>query len=187
MGRPGFWIKLCVLGLCLLGLKGCIGAATVAGAAAGSLAVQTTIRNNNMDLALQGDPVAQTKVGSSYCCAGPGFSAQKATEWLCKAADQEHMPAFYELGRIYIGEVTRIPHPGLYITAEVTSKKSLPIGLMYLQLAADAGNRTAARKIRAQRAKHNGNEIFFDRQLDQANALKATWRNQPCTYSEVFA
>jgi len=177
---------MALLALALL-LKGCIGTATVVGAAAGSLAVHATQRNNNMDRAEAGDAAAQAKVGTSYCCAGPGYSAQKATEWLCRSARQEYAPAFYELGRIYIGDVTRIPHPGLYITAEVTAKKNLPLSLMWLKLAADAGIKKAARKIKALEWNNRESPVLFERASDRADQLKKTWKSQPCTYDAVFA
>lgn len=187
MSRVSIALRVFVLAAIALSLKGCIGAATVAGAAAGSLAVQATVRNQNMELAQQGDAKAQAKVGSSYCCSGPGYSVQKATEWLCKSARQEHAPAFYELGRIYIGELSRIPHPGVYISAEVTAKKNLPLSLMWLKLAADAGNKKAARKIRALEWNHRNAVNLFKRASERADRMKKSWQSQPCEYDRVFA
>lgn len=178
--------RLLVLALLAMSLKGCIAAATVAGAAAGSLAVHANIRNQNMDLALQGDPTAQYKVGSTYCCVGPGYSTQKATDWLCKSARQEHGPAYFELGRIYIGETNRIYHPGLHISAEVLSKKNLPLSLMWFRLAEDAGVKKASRKINAMRWNYRNAPVLFDRALAEADRMKTNWQAQPCTYDAVF-
>jgi len=187
MPRLSLAFKLIILMVLTLSLKGCITTATVVGAAAGSLAVQKAIRVQNMDSAIQGDPAAQAKVGTSYCCAGPGFSTQKATEWYCKAARQEYVPAFYALGRIYIGEVTRIPHPGLYIAAEATSKKNLAVSLMWLQLAADGGSAKARRKIKALEWNYKDAKVLFERASAEAAAKKENWRSQPCEYNKVFA
>lgn len=187
MSKIQLSLKLAAIIAVSLSLKGCIGAATVAGAAAGSLAVQASVRSKNMEAALQGNAAAQAKIGNSYCCAGPGFSAQKATAWLCKSARQEYAPAYYELGRIYIGEVTRIPHPGLYITAEATAKKNLPLSLMWLQLAADNGNKKAARKIKALEWNYKDAAVLFQRASDRASAMKKNWKSQPCEYDQVFA
>ena len=187
MSRIHLTLKLIAIVALAGSLKGCIGTATVAGAAAGTLAIQAAVRSKNIELANQGDAAAQAKVGSSYCCAGPGFSAQKSTAWLCKAARQEYAPAYYELGRIYIGEVTRIPHPGLYISAEVTAKKNLPLSLMWLQLAADSGNKKASRKINSLKFNYKDAKVLFERAYDQAGRMKTNWRSQPCEYDKVFA
>ncbi len=51
------------------------------------------------------------KMGDAHCCTIAGsagvFNNQKATEWYCKAAQQNEPRAFYELGRIYSGDLVR--------------------------------------------------------------------------------
>ena len=186
MISPKAVFTLFALAIVSISLKGCIAAATVAGAAAGGVAIQTSIRNGAIDAAQAGDPAAQTKVGLSYCCSGPGYSAQKATEWLCKAANQGHARAYYELGRIYTGDTWRIPHPATYISGRVTSKKNLPLGLMWLQLAQDNGITKAKRAINVVKFDYKEAPVLFQKNFDRAAALKNNWRSQPCLYNQVF-
>lgn len=69
----------------------------------------TSVRNNNMQAALDGDPEAQYRVGKSYCCAPRNeadafYNNRKAIEFLCRAARQHHALAAFELGKIYAGD-----------------------------------------------------------------------------------
>jgi TPR repeat protein len=93
------------LPICVLLVSGCVGV-TMESA---RISAATASRNDNMEAALSGDPEAQFQVGKSYCCAPRNdvdgfYNNHKATEFLCKAARQNHAEAAFELGRIYSGD-----------------------------------------------------------------------------------
>lgn len=96
------FLVLLILLLISFCLPGCVGVA-MEGA---HITNATTTRDKYMPAALEGDPEAQFKVGKSYCCAPKNdvdafYNNRKATEFLCKAARQQHARAAFELGKIY--------------------------------------------------------------------------------------
>lgn len=85
-------------------MAGCVGVAVESA----HISSDTLIRNNHTQAALAGDAEAQYKVGTSYCCAPRNdadafYNNQKATEFLCQAARQNHAKAAYDLGKIHSG------------------------------------------------------------------------------------
>ncbi len=95
-----------VLGtLALLGLAGCVGAATEGA----NIARDKVVVSNNIAAAQTGNAEAQFKVGKALCCSlneGEGFyNTPQSVDWLCKAAAQNHGPAALKLGEIYSGDV----------------------------------------------------------------------------------
>lgn len=157
-------------------LSGCV-AASIHGA---TYAVKASDRPGLESDAEAGDPEAQTRLGISYCCRGPGFSTQKATEWLCKAAAQDHAIAQYELGRIYSGATSRTPAPGQKLTQIALVKKDEPLSLMWFDRAASNGHEKAAGRAADLRQNLEPAEVA------QADAYLANWRAAPCTYDQAF-
>ncbi len=156
-------------------LSGCA-AAAIGG---GTYAVKATQRDQHRLSAEAGDAEAQYRLGKSWCCMGPGFDTQKATEWLCKAATQGHELAFYELGRIYDGQVSRTPAPGQKLIRLATAKHSAPHALAFYGLAANLGNSDAQSKHADLVQKLEATE------QDRARAISADFSSS-CTYEEVF-
>lgn len=156
-------------------LNGCAGAAI----SSGTFAVKASVRDGLDEPAAQGDAEAQYRLGKSWCCMGPGFDTQTATQWLCRAARQGHAEALFELGRIYDGEISRTPAPGQKIMRMINAKSSPPHALAFFGLAADAGHEDAAarRKILEQAASVDTRR--------QAEALRADFAGS-CEYQAVF-
>lgn len=61
----------------------------------------------------------QYLLGDSYCC-GPAISYthdnEKAVNWLCKAAKQEHPDALHDMGKIYRSNKDIIESPGMAVS-----------------------------------------------------------------------
>lgn len=158
-------------------LAGCV----AAGIHGTTIAVKASDRPGLQEAAKAGDPEAQTKLGISYCCRGPGFSTQKATEWLCKAAAQDYAIAQYELGRIYDGATSRTPAPGQKLTQIALVKKNKPLSLMWFERAAENNHPKAPDRVADLRGDLDADEIA------EAESFLANWRAAPCTYDEAFA
>lgn len=128
-----------------------------------------------------GDAQAQYELGLANCCMGPGFSTQVATEWLCKAAHQGHPDAMYELGRIYMGDISRTPALGQKLRRLAVAKESQPHAYMWLFLAKKNGHEKAIEKLSKLEEsislanKESAVILFYDR------------KNAACEYDEVFA
>ncbi len=102
-----------VLSTAVISLSGCVAAAVHTS----TYAVKGAPRDELLVQAQAGDTVAQYELGKSFCCMGPGFDTQTATEWFCRAANQENADAMYELGRVYLGDVSRSLAPGQKLRA----------------------------------------------------------------------
>lgn len=176
LGRTKFFSTALLLGGANL-IAGCV-AASIHGT---TFAVKASDRPGLQEAAKAGDPEAQTKLGISYCCRGPGFSTQKATEWLCKAAEQDFAIAQYELGRIYNGATSRTPAPGQKLTHIALAKKNEPLSLMWFERATANGHEKAAEHAADLRDDMDAVAIAT------AEALLADWRSAPCTYDAAFA
>src|ERR1035437_47516 len=95
--------------------------------------------------AVTDEPVAQYKLGNTYCCQGGGpmndltvYDNNKATHWYCKAARQGYGPAQLQLARLYSGDSIRGLHVVLRASALVgTTDTDLGLALMWASLAAD--------------------------------------------------
>ncbi len=157
-------------------LTGCA-AAAIGG---GTYAVKSSQRDDLRPSAESGDAEAQYQLGKSWCCMGPGFDTQTATEWLCKAASQGHEQALYELGRIYDGEISRTPAPGQKVLRLATAKRSAAHALAFYRLAATHGNTNAETKQEelAQRLEAPERE--------RAKAISSDFSSS-CTYDDVFS
>ena len=171
-----------LLGALMLASLASISAGCVAAGIGGTTyAIKASERDNYIQAAEAGDAEAQFKLGRSHCCMGPGFSTQKATEWLCRAAHQDHRRAQYELGRIYLGEVSRTPAPGQKILRAVTAKSDPELAFVWLTLASTDGDEDAQEKL----AKLT--EKMPEAAVLRAQGKLANWREMPCEYRSVFA
>ena len=138
--------------------------------------------------AASGDPIAQYKLGDTYCCQGGGpmdqvtvYDNPKATYWYCKAARQDYGPAQLRLARIYSGHPIRGIHIALRASALVgTTETDLGVALMWASLAAKNGIEDAT--------------AFRDEIIDQATdkdrakaaTLMKSWRTASCEWAEVI-
>ena len=170
--RLGILALLCIV----LVTSGCAAAAI----SSGTYAVKAMKRDDLLPLAEAGDVQAQYQLGKSWCCMGPGFDTQTATEWLCAAAAQQHPEALYELGRIYDGAVSRTPAPGQKLLRLATAKRSPAHALAFYQRAASLGNTDAA--TQQQELEHQLSAAT----LQHAAALASNLEDA-CTYEQVFA
>jgi len=124
--------------------------------------------NEALREAKAGDPESQLRVGIAYQHGIGGFDedAQKALQWMKRAAQQGHEPAFYSLGWLYsggyLGEVDarnalkwfkRAADAGdggaafqisqIYAHGEDGVRQNLKLARRYCQLAADLGDEEA--------------------------------------------
>jgi TPR repeat protein len=162
-------------------LGGCVGAAMEGARTTADVAR----RDNLMPKAEAGDPVAQFKVGESYCCNTGGVSGaydnQKATEWLCKSAYQGYGPAQYKLGRIYSGDL--VDGVRLFRRVAVAAfgpDSDLTLSEMWFTLAASQNVEGAAKK------RDSIAEKLTPQQRATAAQLTQSWRTAPCTWNQVY-
>ncbi len=135
-----------------------------------------------------GDPVAQYKLGDSYCCHGGGpmdnlsvYDNQKATYWYCQAARQGYGPAQLRLAQVYSGHPIHGVHLALRASALVgTAKTDLGVALMWASLAANNGVEDSV----AWRDKITDQATGTERA--RASTLMKYWRTAPCRWAEVF-
>lgn len=132
-----------LLALALTLLNGCIDVAILGG----TYAVRSSDRDELQTKAEAGDVEAQYQLGKQWCCFGPGFDTQIATVWLCRAAKSGHMEARYQLGRIYNGEVFRIPAAGPKMMGLVFGAESLVDSYLWHSLAAAEGHEDAMKSL----------------------------------------
>ncbi len=169
-------LRLILVSLVAIPLTGCVEVALNAATFAYKQGDRPTLR----PLAEAGDPDAQTGLGQTYCCFGPGFSVWEATKWFCKAARQGHGPAYYELGRVYSGDVVRSISPSAHVVGRATARRSEALSLAYFDAAAAQGIPNAKTRADAVRKKLNDEELALARQYS-ANPSGA-----PCRFSQVF-
>ncbi len=171
-----------LLAVCVLlvaaasGLSGCVAAAVNTT----TIAVKSAPRDELRPQAEAGDAVAQYELGKSYCCMGPGFDTQTATEWLCKAARQENREAMLELGRIYLGDVSRSVAPGQKLLRLVSAKEAKPIAYVWLTRASANGHPKAEEWLRELASR------MTDEDLRRAGEFDQEWPSIPCEYDQVF-
>ena len=180
--------KFTVLALLLLtvGLSGC-----AAPVVEGAMQARDSLRRDGLEqAAAQGNAKAQYDLGDTYCCAITGqtdsavsaYDNEKATYWMCKAAQQDYAPAAYRLARIYTGDVVsgvRILRRSAQMIS--TPQKDNAVALMWARRAAaqnESGAGELARDI-SRRA--------TSAELRRANQLASDWQSAPCTWSQVFA
>ncbi|MFN4353861.1 hypothetical protein [Parvibaculum sp.] len=164
--------------------------ASLSGCAAAAIQGATRASDNarilaNEDAAARGDVGAQMKMGDSHCCTIAGsagvFNNQKATEWYCKAAKQGEPRAFYELGRIYSGDLVRgMNAPAKAAAMLTTQRENKPLALMWFNLAVDKNYPDAIDEIGNLRKEMTEPEIL------QARLAKQDWQNQPCEWNQAY-
>ena len=159
-----------------LGLTGCVAAAVNSS----TLAIKGASRGDLLPKAETGDSAAQYLLGKSYCCMGPGFDTQIATEWFCKAARQGSADAMYELGRIYLGDLSRTPAPGQKLRRALTAKQSVSHAHMWLSMADNAGDEQALELLTKLNVSIDQDDLKLARQL------APDWQVVACEYEEVF-
>lgn len=135
-----------------------------------------------------GDSTAQFKLGELFCCQGGGpldrvsvYDNNLATEWYCRSARQDYLPAQMRLAELYSGH----PIHGIRLTQRISAllgngNTDPGVALMWASVAAESGNKEAielrerivAKATPAQRAK--------------TGELLDHWRLAPCLWSEVF-
>lgn len=176
-----------IIGHCLTAilLGGMLSGCATAAIQGASRAKDNAVIASNEDEAAAGDVAAQMKVGDAHCCTIAGSAGvlnnQKATEWYCKAADQGEPRAFYELGRIYSGDLVRGMNGPAKIGALLTEQReNKPLALMWFNLAMEQGYGDAMAEISDLREDMTGPET------QQASLLKKNWRDQPCEWNEVY-
>lgn len=169
-------LRLGFLAFITINLSACVGMA-IKGS---TLAVKSIGRGELEQLAEAGNADAQYELGKSHCCTGAGFDTQLATEWLCKAAGQGQRDAMYELGRIYLGELSRTPAPIQKVRQLVTAKESRAHAWYWLDKANDLAQPDAPRKLRTLEGQITAEE------RQQAAAMTNTPESIPCEYDDVF-
>lgn len=176
-----------IIGLCLTAmlLGGMLSGCATAAIQGASRAKDNAVIASNEDEAAAGDAAAQMKVGDAHCCTIAGsvgvLNNQKATQWYCKAADQGEARAFYELGRIYSGDLVRGMNGPAKIGALLTTQReNKPLALMWFNLAMEQGYSDAVGEISDLREDMTGPETL------QASLLKKSWRDQPCEWNDVY-
>ncbi|MEP0707929.1 MAG: hypothetical protein ABJL17_14960 [Parvibaculum sp.] len=165
-------------------------AASLSGCAAAAIQGVTRASDNakimaNEDAAAAGDVEAQMKMGDAHCCTIAGsagvFNNQKATEWYCKAAQQNEPRAFYELGRIYSGDLVRgLNGPAKAAALLTEQRENKPLALMWFNLAARAGHDDAADEAADLREDMTAPEIL------QASLREKNWTAQACEWNSVY-
>lgn len=169
-------IRLAFLVFIIINLSACVGVA-INGS---SLAVKSMNRGELEQLAEVGNADAQYELGLSHCCMGVGFDTQLATEWLCKAADQGQRDAMYELGRIYMGEVSRTPAPLQKVLQVATARESPAHAHYWLTRSALLEQPDAQRKLRTLENRIEGKD------LQQSTAMSTEPDTVACEYDAVF-
>lgn len=138
--------------------------------------------------AASGDPVAQYRLGDSYCCHGGGpmdevsiYDNHKATYWYCQAARQGYGPAQLRLARVYSGHPIHGLHIALRASALVgTAETDLGVALMWASVAADHGVDDALALRDELMEQATGKERA------KGSTLMKSWRTAPCGWAEVF-
>ena len=170
-------LAVCVLLVAAAGgLSGCVAAAVNTT----TIAVKSAPRDELQPQAEAGDPVAQYELGKSYCCMGPGFDTQTATKWLCKAARQKNREAMLELGRIYLGDVSRTAAPGQKLLRLATAKEAMPLAYVWLTRASANGHPKAEEWLQKLASRMTDEDMRLATQFDQK------WPDIPCEYDQVF-
>ena len=157
-------------------VTGCVAAAVNTS----TYAIKAMPRSELQPRADAGDAAAQYELGKSWCCMGPGFDTQTATEWFCKSARQGNVDAMYELGRVYLGEISRTPAPGQKLRRALTAQTSPVHAHLWLSMAAAGGHELAASRLARL------SESMTDEGRAASEKLAAAWRDAPCDHRAVF-
>ncbi|MCF8469797.1 MAG: hypothetical protein K9G30_03345 [Parvibaculum sp.] len=174
-------VRLGAAAMLLAVLSGCA-AAAIQGV---SRAKDNAVIAANEDGAAAGDAEAQMKLADAHCCTIAGSAGvlnnQKATEWYCKAAHQGEPHAFFELGRIYSGDLVRgVNGPAKIGALLTTQRENKPLALMWFNLAAEAKVEDAADKAADLR------EDMTPARIMEAALRQKSWQTQACEWNEVY-
>jgi TPR repeat protein len=138
------------------------------------------------------DPVAQYKLGNTYCCKGGGplndlsiYDNSKATYWYCKSARRGYAPAQLQLARLYSGHAIRGLHVVLRASALVgNAETDLSSALMWASLAADnkgEGDADDAAELRKEIV-----DKATDEERTKSASLLKSWKTAACQWGDVF-
>ena len=138
------------------------------------------------------DPIAQYKLGNTYCCKGGGplndlsiYDNNKATYWYCKSARQGYAPAQLQLARLYSGHAIRGIHVVLRASALVGDAEThLSSALMWASLAVDnkgEGDADDAAELRKEIV-----DKATDEERARATKLLKRWHTAACEWAEVI-
>ncbi len=138
------------------------------------------------------DPVAQYKLGNTYCCKGGGplndlsiYDNSKATYWYCKSARHGYGPAQLQLARLYSGHAIRGLHVLLRASEFVgNAETDYSSALMWATLAADnkgEGDADDATELR----KEIVDKATDEERAKSANLIK-NWKTAACKWNDVF-
>jgi TPR repeat protein len=135
-----------------------------------------------------GDHEAEYKLAESYCCHTGGpldrvsvYDNEEATQWFCRAAHADYVPAQMRLAEIYFGRPLHGLRSIQYISAFFGDMpEDIPVALMWARLAAQGDDKKAIRL--RNRVDHRATP----EQREHATALLAEWKIAPCLWYEVF-
>ena len=138
------------------------------------------------------DPVAQYKLGNTYCCKGGGplndfsiYDNNKATYWYCKSARQGYAPAQLQLARLYSGHAIRGIHVVLRASALVgDAETNFSNALMWASLAAD--NKGEGDAVDAAELRKEIVDKTTDEERTRASNLLKHWHTAACEWAEVI-
>ena len=170
-------VLICLTLVLAAPLTGCVGL-TVGSA---TLVVKAAPRDELQPLAEAGDAAAQYELGKSFCCMGVGFSTQTATEWLCKAAHQGNADAMYELGRIYLGQISRSVAPGQRVRGALMAKEFPAHAHLWLSLASSVDFSEASKLL------DDLSDDISDADRAHSAEMQISWREAPCEYESVLS
>ena len=139
------------------------------------------------------DPVAQYKLGNTYCCKGGGplndlsiYDNNKATYWYCKSARQGYGPAQLQLARLYSGHAIRGIHVVLRASALVgDAETDFSSALMWASLAADNKGEGDADDAAELRKEIVGKAT--DEERARATILLKHWQTATCEWAKVIS
>ena len=139
------------------------------------------------------DPVAQYKLGNTYCCKGGGplndlsiYDNNKATYWYCKSARQGYGPAQLQLARLYSGHAIRGIHVVLRASALIgDAETDFSSALMWANLAADNKGEGDADDAAELRKEIVGKTT--DEERARAAMLLKHWQTATCEWAKVIS
>ncbi len=174
------WRMGLAAGLCLA-LGGCVGLAVMG---AKSAATEAEIASDQ-GAAERGDAAAQLRLGEDYCCAigavDPVHDNRKATEWLCRAADQGNAKAALWLGRIYAGRPPVGFDPQQQAQLLVAgARANYPVAAAWLTRAAQGGETAAQKPLQTVDGKLTASDQA------QVAAYLSGRESLPCRWDRVF-
>ena len=137
MAHGQLLIRLAAASLLALALSGCVGAVIEGSSAATDMAKRDGLEAS----AAGGNAEAQYKLGETYCCRVGlkmgVYDNDKATAWMCKAADQGYGQAEYRLAEIYSGSPFTYRLMRRVGTAIKGAPTNIPVALVWAERARD--------------------------------------------------